>query len=94
MTGIGVATASAILCCLSPELVPFMADEVIEVATASGKRDYSMKTYVLMRESLIAKAAELGEDWTPEAVGVYNAVCMYVCMYVCIHAYKHTLLHT
>ena len=43
--GIGVATASAVLCCLSPGSVPFMADEVIEVATA-GCRNKLILAYI------------------------------------------------
>lgn len=45
-----------------------------------------MKTYALMRESLIAKAAQLGgNDWTAEAVGGHDGI-------LC-HTYMHTFLH-
>lgn len=68
LKGIGVATASAVLCIFRPDLCPFMADEVMESATDSG-RDYTMPVYRKMRDSLIRKAEALGSDWTAEKVG-------------------------
>lgn len=68
LKGIGVATASAILAPLSPDLCPFMADEVIEAAT-SCKRDYTLKIYRAVREALVSKAVTLGPNWNAEMVG-------------------------
>ena len=67
-SGIGVATATAVLSCMAPDLVPFMADEAIEAAT-NLKRDYTLKTYCAVRSSLVEKARELGDRWTAELVG-------------------------
>ncbi len=68
LKAIGVATASAVFAPISPQLIPFMADEVIEAVTL-GKRDYNMKVYKEMRSALISKAAALGGDWDAEKVG-------------------------
>ena len=68
LKGIGVATASAIFAPFRPDLVPFMADEVID-STCSGKRDYNMKVYKRLRDSCIAKAKVLGHSWDAEMVG-------------------------
>lgn len=68
LRGVGVATASALCSLLSPELCPFMADEVLE-SVNSESREYSMRSYTVMREQLLAKAAELGGDWNTELVG-------------------------
>lgn len=68
LVGVGVATASAVLSSFAPESVPFMADEAIN-AVKNLKRDYNMKTYMSLRNSLISKAEELGDDWNAELVG-------------------------
>lgn len=68
LKGVGVATASALLAAVAPQLCPFMADEVIESAT-TGKRDYNMATYKRMRTTLVSKAAALGEGWSAEKAG-------------------------
>jgi hypothetical protein len=53
---------------------------IIVYVYVAGKRDYSMKTYEIMRESLLAKAAQLGgNDWTAESVGGHT--------YIYIHTY-------
>jgi hypothetical protein len=66
LKGVGVATASAIFAFVAPDLAPFMADEVIESATSAG-RDYNMRTYLSMCESLREKARRL--RWDLERVG-------------------------
>jgi hypothetical protein len=58
LKGIGVATATAVFAPFAPEIVPFMADEVMEASTTC-KRDYTMKVYKVMRDSLVNKAAQL-----------------------------------
>ncbi|KAJ1441028.1 hypothetical protein B484DRAFT_443069 [Ochromonadaceae sp. CCMP2298] len=67
LKGIGPATATAVLAPFAPALVPFMADEVME---ATGcQRDYTLPVYKIVRSALLAKAGELGPDWTAEGVG-------------------------
>jgi len=68
LKGIGVATASAIFAPFRPDLIPFMADEVID-STCVGKRDYTMKVYKYLRDKCISKAKELGTGWDAEMVG-------------------------
>ena len=72
LKGIGIATASAIFSVVSPVTCPFMADEVIESATSSG-RDYTFKIFLDMNNSLQRKASELG--WNAERVGRALWVC-------------------
>jgi hypothetical protein len=72
LKGVGVATATAILSFLAPQLCPFMADEVIEVVL--NKRDYTMKSYVQIQCELTRKAEELNrltknKFWNAEDVG-------------------------
>jgi hypothetical protein len=51
---------------------------IIVYVYVAGKRDYSMKTYEIMRQSLLAKATQLGgNDWTAEAVGGYTYIHTY-----------------
>lgn len=51
---------------------------IIVCVYVAGKRDYSMKTYEIMRESLLAKATQLGgNDWTAEAVGGHTSIHTY-----------------
>jgi len=45
-----------------------MSDEAMGAIT-NLKRDYTMKTYCYLRNSLISKAKELGGDWNAELVG-------------------------
>ena len=69
LKGIGVATASAIFAPFRPDLIPFMADEVIDSTYTIGKRDYTMKVYKQVRDNCISKAKELGRGWDAEMVG-------------------------
>ena len=69
LKGIGVATASAIFAPFRPDLIPFMADEVIDSTYTTSKRDYTMKVYKHVRDSCILKAKELGRGWYAEMVG-------------------------
>jgi len=69
LKGIGVATASAIFAPFRPDLIPFMADEVIDSTYTTGKRDYTMKVYKHVRDSCILKAKGLGRGWDAEMVG-------------------------
>jgi hypothetical protein len=72
LKGVGEATASAILAPIAPESCPFMADEVIDATCP--KRDYTRKTYNILRDAAIAKANSLNaiqseHHWTAEDVG-------------------------
>lgn len=75
LKAVGVATGTAILSPFAPQLVPFMADEVMEAV--SCKRDYTLKVYKEMREALVMKAEQLSsasaetslKEWTAEEVG-------------------------
>jgi hypothetical protein len=67
LKAVGVATASAICCVISPSECPFMADEALEAATSEG-RDYSIRAYSLLRDVLQRKAQQLGPDWTADRV--------------------------
>ena len=74
LKGVGVATASCVTAAIRPDLAPFMSDEALEAATPGGERDYSMKSYSLLRMSLVRKASALGRlnpaaCWTAEDVG-------------------------
>ena len=65
LKGVGPATASAILALVSPHFCPFMSDESLNMTATP--RDYTAKSYLILRSKLIAKAKELsksGKEWT------------------------------
>lgn len=73
---VGVATASALLAPISPEMFPFMDDVVVEAVSVAGERDYTIETYTEIREKLVDKANQLnlikGKSeikWNAELVG-------------------------
>jgi hypothetical protein len=77
LKGVGTATATALLAPFAPDLIPFMADEVIESAT-DLPRDYTDGVYEKVRQALTQKAATLNAyniehkknmRWTLEDVG-------------------------
>ena len=67
LKAVGEATATALLCPFAPSVVPFMADEVLDVVC--GKRAYTHQEYDVMRTALVARAEELGGGMDAEAVG-------------------------
>mmetsp|Transcript_55555 Transcript_55555/g.130115 ORF Transcript_55555/g.130115 Transcript_55555/m.130115 type:complete len:260 (+) Transcript_55555:302-1081(+) len=67
LRGIGPATATAILCCHAPKLIPFMSDEALE--GAGLERKYTLGCYIELAKLLATKAKELGGEWTAELVG-------------------------
>jgi hypothetical protein len=74
LKGVGVATASAVLAAIFPNIFPFMADETIEAVVASGQRDYNLKVYTEMRQLLVDRAAKLNSEgsshqWSVADVG-------------------------
>ncbi|KAL9186647.1 hypothetical protein ACHAXT_005885 [Thalassiosira profunda] len=74
LSGVGPATASAILCLHRPDVFAFMDDEVIE-ALYEGKRGYTLKIYLEVNDRCRDLATELNEasnrdnGWTPCKVG-------------------------
>eukprot|EP01134_Creolimax_fragrantissima_P003475 CFRG3475T1 len=73
LSGIGPATASAILCALSDGAVPFMSDEAVMCVLNQTKIDYNIKTYLKYVDLMQAKSKELNklfEDttWTPHMI--------------------------
>ena len=66
MTGIGPATASAVLAHLDSRY-PFMADEALEGCGLA--REYDVKTYLALMSKLASKAKMLGDQWHAEHVG-------------------------
>lgn len=53
-----LATATAILSPLVPNLIPFMSDEALETCL-DNFRDYNMKSYISMRESLLTITSQI-----------------------------------
>ena len=73
LSGVGPATASAILSASHPQLFAFMDDEVIE-CLYDAKRGYTAKIYGCVNERCRGIARELNEvsgggEWTPADVG-------------------------
>ncbi|KAI9202176.1 uncharacterized protein BJ171DRAFT_187003 [Polychytrium aggregatum] len=71
LSGVGVATASAILSIYDPS-VPFMSDEALAEVGPAGKLAYTLPAYKRLYETLKSKAAELNKLegkslWTPGA---------------------------
>ena len=65
--GVGPATASYVLAAWDPARYPCFSDEAAE--GAGFPREYTRGVYSEFAAALQAKAAELGEGWTPERVG-------------------------
>ena len=68
LSGVGPATASAVLSLYRPEKFVFMDDEVVE-CLYDRKRDYKLSTYLEINEKCAKLARELGEGWHPRRVG-------------------------
>jgi len=76
LSGVGPATASAILCLYRPDIFAFMHDEVIE-CLYEAKRGYSLKIYLavndrckeIANELNIANGSKKSTEWTPCRVG-------------------------
>lgn len=61
LKGVGPATASAILCALTPRKdVPFMADEAV-MAVPGLRLDYTLQNYLTFAERIRDKARELSD---------------------------------
>ena len=55
LTGVGPATASAVLAASDPARFPFMADEAMEAVPGFGKRQYTLKHYLAFSKALARK---------------------------------------
>eukprot|EP00466_Bigelowiella_natans_P013788 jgi/Bigna1/82284/fgenesh1_pg.90_\ len=69
LSGVGAATASAILACRWPKQAPFMADEAMEADPRLGERKYSLGHYLKFADSMNNKAKVLGSSWSAELIG-------------------------
>lgn len=77
LSGVGPATASAILSIYKPEYFTFMDDEVIEALYDDGKRGYTIKIYLEVNTKCQKIAHDLNEEdrrnstasWTCHRVG-------------------------
>jgi hypothetical protein len=72
MSGVGPATASAVAPAAYPETYPFFDDVAAAGVPDLGPVAYTMAYYARYADALRARAAELGEGWTP--VGVERAL--------------------
>jgi hypothetical protein len=68
LAGVGPATASALLAAAYPESYPFFDELVAAQVPSLGKLAWSVPFYVRYAGALRARAAELGEGWTPAMV--------------------------
>jgi hypothetical protein len=68
LKGVGPATSSAVLSIYKPELFCFMDDELIEMFSPR-KREYSLKTYLLVNRRCKEIAEEIGNGWTCYRIG-------------------------
>ena len=76
LSGVGPATASAVLCLYRPDIFAFMHDEVIE-ALYEAKRGYTLKIYLavndrcreIANELNLANGSKKSTEWTPCRVG-------------------------
>jgi len=68
LSGVGPATASAVLCLYRPDLFSFMDDEVIE-CFHEAKREYTAKIYLKINNRCQELAQGLGSNWTPYRIG-------------------------
>ncbi|XP_053211882.1 putative uncharacterized protein DDB_G0282133 [Panonychus citri] len=73
LKGIGVATASAILCACFPEICPFMADECLVSVPGIENTNYSINEFMAFADQIKAccerlQAADPSAKWTPHKV--------------------------
>uniref|UniRef100_T1KPS9 Uncharacterized protein n=2 Tax=Tetranychus urticae TaxID=32264 RepID=T1KPS9_TETUR len=73
LKGIGVATASAILCAYAPEICPFMADECLMSVPGIENTNYTVNEFIAFADQIKVACDRLqAEDptakWTPHKV--------------------------
>ena len=69
LSGVGPATASAVLAPLHGELYPFFDEDVAKQIASLGEVKFTVPYYLRYRAALEEKAKELGGAWTAETVG-------------------------
>ncbi|HEX2569879.1 MAG TPA: hypothetical protein VH877_10020 [Polyangia bacterium] len=67
--GVGVATASAVLASLRPDVYPFFDELIAKAMPGLGAVAFTMPYYLRYAERLRERAVRLGPPWTPHAVG-------------------------
>jgi hypothetical protein len=67
--GVGVATASAVLAALRPDVYPFFDELIADQIPGLGTVAFTLPYYLRYAERLRERAARLGPPWTPQAVG-------------------------
>jgi hypothetical protein len=68
LAGVGPATASAAVAAFAPETYPFFDELVAEQVPTLGPVKWTLGYYVKYADALRARAAELGDAWTPVQV--------------------------
>jgi hypothetical protein len=68
LAGVGPATASAVAAAAEPTIYPFFDELVAAQVPSLGKLAWTLGYYRRYAETLRARAAELGQGWTPVMV--------------------------
>lgn len=68
LEGVGPATASAVASAASPDLYPFFDELVGAQVPRLGTVAFTLPYYAKYADALRARAAELGDGWTPVMV--------------------------
>jgi hypothetical protein len=68
LSGVGPATASALLSAANPTVYPFFDDLVADQVPDLGKVDYTPRYYARYADALRERAIALGAPWTPTLV--------------------------
>ena len=76
LAGVGPATASAVVAASHPAVYPFFDELVAAQAPHLGSVKWTVGYYVKYADALRARAAELGDNWTP--VDVERALWAFV----------------
>lgn len=69
LDGVGVATASAVLAALRPDVYPFFDELIANAVPGLGAVAFTLPYYLRYAERLRERATRLGPPWTPHAVG-------------------------
>jgi hypothetical protein len=70
LAGVGAATASAALASCRPDLYPFLDDLVGAALGELGEPKFTVTYYLRYAAALRKRAADLGEGWTAQDVGL------------------------
>lgn len=65
LSGVGPATASAVMAAAAPEVYPFLDDVAAEQVPGLGPVKYTLGYYRDYSEALLGKAEIVGRSWTP-----------------------------